>query len=77
MIHSFIKSSFDTFLKLQEVMHFNKLVTMFAETWTETPRGEKKLDFVMAWLNRLCSEEDSNDGFWNETEHEHQAKLFE
>ena len=35
-----------------------------------------KLDSVMARLDRLCSEDNNNNGLWSEQEHEHQEKLF-
>ncbi|KAF9641905.1 hypothetical protein BDM02DRAFT_3273652 [Thelephora ganbajun] len=40
-----LTSSFDTILKLLEVTDFSKLVTMFAETWTEITGGEKQAGF--------------------------------
>ena len=45
MIDSSIKCSFDTRLKLQEVMDFNELATMFSETRTEIPRGKDQAGF--------------------------------
>ena len=45
MIRPFIKSSFDTLLKLQEVMDFNELAGMFPETQAEIPRGKSQAGF--------------------------------
>ncbi|KAF9643341.1 hypothetical protein BDM02DRAFT_3151691, partial [Thelephora ganbajun] len=43
----------------------------------KSPAVKNKLDSVMERLDRLCSEEDNDDGLWGENEHEHQAKLFD
>ncbi|KAF9645175.1 hypothetical protein BDM02DRAFT_3263101, partial [Thelephora ganbajun] len=56
-----LASSLDTLLKLDE----------------KSPSVENKLDSVMARLDRLCSGEDNDDGFWDENEHERRAELFE
>jgi hypothetical protein len=37
---------------------------------------KNKLESVMARLNMLCSEEDGDDGVWDENEHERRANLF-
>ncbi|KAF9645139.1 hypothetical protein BDM02DRAFT_3189954 [Thelephora ganbajun] len=56
-----LASSFDTLLKLLE----------------KSPAVKNKLDSVMDRLDRLCSEEDNDDGPWDDNEHEHRAKLFD
>ncbi|KAF9649810.1 hypothetical protein BDM02DRAFT_1757335 [Thelephora ganbajun] len=43
----------------------------------KSPAVKNKLDSVMDRLDRLCSEEDNDDGLWDENEHEHRAKLFD
>jgi len=45
MTDSLIKSSFDTLLKLHEVMMFCRLVAPFADAWTEIPSGEGQAGF--------------------------------
>ena len=39
------KSSFDTILKLHEVIHFGELVAIFADTRIEIPGGEGQAGF--------------------------------
>ncbi|KAF9652211.1 hypothetical protein BDM02DRAFT_3161863 [Thelephora ganbajun] len=56
-----LTSSLDTLLKLHE----------------KSPAVKNKLDSVMARLDRLCSEEDDDNGLWDENEHEHRVKLFD
>ncbi|KAF9649808.1 hypothetical protein BDM02DRAFT_3186020 [Thelephora ganbajun] len=56
-----LTSSLDTVLRLHE----------------KSPTVKNKLDFAMARLDRLWSEEDNDGGPWNENEHEHRAKLFD
>ena len=41
----FTKSSFNTLLKVHEVMQFGELVTMFADTRTGIPDGEEQVRF--------------------------------
>ncbi|KAF9649447.1 hypothetical protein BDM02DRAFT_3268766 [Thelephora ganbajun] len=43
----------------------------------KSPGVKNKLDSVMERLDRLCSEEDNDDGLWDENYHEHRAKLFD
>ncbi|KAF9643346.1 hypothetical protein BDM02DRAFT_3191803 [Thelephora ganbajun] len=43
----------------------------------KSPAVKNKLDSIMERLDRLCSEEDNDDGLWDENEHEHRAKLFD
>ncbi|KAF9642970.1 hypothetical protein BDM02DRAFT_3123977, partial [Thelephora ganbajun] len=38
-----LSSSLDALLELHKVTHFNKLVTMFADTWIEITGGEKQV----------------------------------
>ncbi|KAF9642509.1 hypothetical protein BDM02DRAFT_3176724 [Thelephora ganbajun] len=57
-----LASPLDTLLKLHEV--------------TESPAVKNKLDSIMERLDRLYSEEDNDDGLWDENKHEHRAKLF-
>jgi hypothetical protein len=38
---------------------------------------KNKLEYVMARLNRLCSEGDDDDAVWDKNEHEHRVNLFE
>ena len=45
IISSNIKSSFNTLLKLHEVMQFGELVATFADTRTEIPAGEEQAGF--------------------------------
>ena len=45
MIDPFFKSSFDTLLKLHEVIHFGELVEIFANTRTEIRGGEGQFGF--------------------------------
>ena len=42
-----------------------------------SPSVKNKLDSIMARLDRLCSEEDSNNLLWGDNEHKRWAKLFE
>ncbi|KAF9645055.1 hypothetical protein BDM02DRAFT_3173723, partial [Thelephora ganbajun] len=56
-----LSSSLDTLLKLHE----------------KSPAVKSKLDSVMARLDRLWSEEDNDDGLWDENEREHRAELFD
>ena len=50
---------------------------MLVNVWTEIPSSKKKkLESVMAQLNRLSSEEDQ-DLVWAKTEHEQRIILFE
>ncbi|KAF9645962.1 WD40 repeat-like protein [Thelephora ganbajun] len=56
-----LTSSFDTLLKFHE----------------KSPGVKNKLDSVMARLDRLCSEEDDDNGLWDENEHERRVKLFD
>ncbi|KAF9644139.1 hypothetical protein BDM02DRAFT_3190869 [Thelephora ganbajun] len=57
-----LTSSFDTLLELHEMTHF---------------MVKKKLGSLVARLDRLCSEEDNDDGLWDENEHENRVKLFD
>ena len=41
----FVKSSFNTILKLHEVVQFGKLVTTFADTSTDIPGVEEQARF--------------------------------
>ncbi|KAF9645142.1 hypothetical protein BDM02DRAFT_3271916 [Thelephora ganbajun] len=56
-----LTSSFDTILKLLE----------------KSPVVKTKLDSVMDRLDRLCSEEDNDDGLWDDDDHEHRTRLFD
>ncbi|KAF9649440.1 hypothetical protein BDM02DRAFT_1856637 [Thelephora ganbajun] len=56
-----LTSSFDTLLKLHE----------------KSPVVKNKLDSVMERLDWLCSEDDDDDGIWDENEHKHRVKLFD
>ncbi|KAF9649800.1 hypothetical protein BDM02DRAFT_3166192, partial [Thelephora ganbajun] len=56
-----LTSSFDVILKLLE----------------KSPVVKNKLDSVMDRLDRLCSEEDNDDGLWDDNDHEHRTKLFD
>jgi hypothetical protein len=67
-----IKSSFDTLLKLHEVIWFGKLAVMSLTLEQKSPAAKNKLDSVMARLDRLCSGDDNDD----ESEHERWAGLF-
>ena len=44
-VSPFVKTSFDTLLKLHEVIEFNKLATTLANAGTEVPRGEEQAGF--------------------------------
>lgn len=41
----FIKSSFDTLLKIHQVMQFSKFVTILADIRTEIPSSEEQTGF--------------------------------
>ncbi|KAF9645955.1 hypothetical protein BDM02DRAFT_3189254 [Thelephora ganbajun] len=56
-----LASSFGTLLKLHE----------------KSPGVKNKLDSVTVRLDRLCSEEDDDNGPWDENEDDHRTKLFD
>jgi len=76
MTGSPIKSSFDTLLKLHEVISSAGLSHHSLILEQKSPVVKDKLESVMARLDRLCSEDDGNSTLCNETENELRAKLF-
>ena len=77
MIGPFIKSSFDTLLKLHEVTSLKILLQRLLTLQQKSLAVKNKLDSAMARLDRLCSEEDDDDKLCDENEHERWGKLFE
>ena len=70
-----IKSSFNTLLRLHEVMQTNGL-SRCPLTFGQKPTPLKNtLDSTMARLDRLRLQDDS-DGLWGENWHEQRVKLF-
>ena len=67
-----IKSSFDTLLKLHEVISSASPSRFILTFEQKSPAVKNRLNSVMERLNRLCSSEESDD----DDEHERWAKLF-
>ena len=44
MTDPFLKTSFDTLLKLQEVIRCNVVIVALAYDWTETPSSERQTE---------------------------------
>ncbi|KAF9649817.1 hypothetical protein BDM02DRAFT_3260180 [Thelephora ganbajun] len=59
------------------IANLNSSLNTVLRLHKKSPAVKNKLDSAMARLDQLCSEEDNDDGPWDEDEHEHRAKLFD
>ncbi|KAF9645044.1 hypothetical protein BDM02DRAFT_3263177 [Thelephora ganbajun] len=60
-----------------QIANLSSSLGTLLELHEKSPAVKNKLDSVMARLDRLWSEEDNDDGLWDENERKHRAELFD